>query len=66
MRIVSDRRVVIVAGTNILPQWLRFAHWKRWMSVDLVLWAVVVFRGLPTYCAWYVAPLSIASVGDIC
>src|ERR1700677_3865877 len=31
--------IVLVAGTNILPEWLRFKHWKRWMRTELVLWA---------------------------
>jgi uncharacterized membrane protein YozB (DUF420 family) len=48
--------IVIVAGTNILPQWLRFSHWKLWMRAEMVLWAVVLLGGLVTYCAWYVAP----------
>lgn len=47
--------VVIVAGTNLLPQWLRFKCWKRWMRAELVLWAVVLLSGVVTYCAWYVA-----------
>src|SRR6202451_1000853 len=29
--------IVIVAGTNLLPQWLRLKHWKRWMSTELSL-----------------------------
>jgi uncharacterized membrane protein YozB (DUF420 family) len=48
--------IVIVAGTTILPQWLRFTYWKRWMRVELVLCAVVLLSGMVTYCAWYVAP----------
>ena len=48
--------IVIVAGTNILPQWLRFNHWKLWMRTEMVLWAIVLLGGLATYCAWYVAP----------
>src|ERR1700722_13798292 len=48
--------IVIVAGTSILPQWLRFSHWKFWMRTEMVLWAVVLLGGLATYCAWYVAP----------
>jgi uncharacterized membrane protein YozB (DUF420 family) len=48
--------IVIVAGTNVLPQWLRFKHWKWWMRTELVLWAIVLLSGLATYCAWYVAP----------
>jgi uncharacterized membrane protein YozB (DUF420 family) len=48
--------IVIVAGTNVLPQWLRFKHWKWWMRTELVLWAIVLLSGVGTYCAWYVAP----------
>ena len=48
--------IVIVAGTNVLPQWLRFEHWKLWMRTELVLWATVLVTGVGTYCAWYVAP----------
>jgi uncharacterized membrane protein YozB (DUF420 family) len=48
--------IVIVAGTNVLPLWLRFEHWKWWMRTELVLWMVVLLIGLGTYCAWYVAP----------
>ena len=48
--------IVIVAGTNILPQWLRFKDWKLWMRTERVLWAIVLVSGVGTYCAWYVAP----------
>jgi len=48
--------IVLVAGTNVLPQWLRFKHWKRWMRTELVLWAIALVSGVGTYCAWYVAP----------
>jgi|ERR1700675_14027 len=48
--------IVIVAGTNILPPWLRFKNWKWWMRAQLVLWQVVLLSGFATYCAWYVAP----------
>ena len=48
--------IVTVAGTNVLPQWLRFKHWKLWMRTELVLWAIVLVSGVGTYCAWYVAP----------
>ena len=48
--------IVMVAGTNVLPQWLRFKHWKWWMRAELVLWMIVLLSGLGTYCAWYVAP----------
>jgi len=48
--------IVIVDSTNILPQRLRFKHWKRWMRTELALWVVVLLSGVGTYCAWYVAP----------
>ena len=48
--------IVVVAGTNVLPRWLRFNHWKLWMRTEMVLWAVVLLGGMATYCAWYVAP----------
>jgi uncharacterized membrane protein YozB (DUF420 family) len=48
--------IVIVAGTNVLPQWLRFKHWTWWMRTELVLWVIVLLSGVGTYCAWYVAP----------
>jgi uncharacterized membrane protein YozB (DUF420 family) len=48
--------IVIVAGTNVLPQWLRFKHWKLWMRTELVLWTIVLLIGVQTYWAWYVAP----------
>jgi uncharacterized membrane protein YozB (DUF420 family) len=48
--------IVIVAGTNVLPHWLRFKQWKLWMRTELVLWTIVVVSGVGTYFAWYVAP----------
>jgi uncharacterized membrane protein YozB (DUF420 family) len=48
--------IVIVAGTSVLPQWLRFKQWKLWMRTELVLWAIVLVSGVGMYCAWYVAP----------
>ena len=48
--------IVIVAGTDVPPQWLRFKRWKLWMRTELVLWAIVLISGVATYCAWHVAP----------
>lgn len=48
--------IVLVAGTDVLPAWLRFRNWKRWMRAEFVLWFVVVITGLGTYYAWYIAP----------
>ena len=43
--------IVIVAGTSVLPQWLRFKDWKRWMRTELMLWSIVVLSGVGTYYA---------------
>ena len=48
--------IVLVAGTDVLPAWLRFRNWKLWMRTELALWFVVVISGLGTYYAWYIAP----------
>jgi uncharacterized membrane protein YozB (DUF420 family) len=48
--------IVIVAGTSMLPQSLRFKDWKRWMRAELTLWSIVVLTGVGTYYAWYIAP----------
>ena len=47
--------IALVAGTNVLPAWLRFKNWKRWMRTEFVLWLVVVATGMATYYAWYIA-----------
>ncbi len=36
----------IVAGTNVLPLWLRFKDWKLWMRTELVLWAIDLVSGV--------------------
>jgi uncharacterized membrane protein YozB (DUF420 family) len=48
--------IVTVAGTDVLPERLRFKHWKVWMRAELALWAIVLLSGVGTYYAWYVAP----------
>jgi uncharacterized membrane protein YozB (DUF420 family) len=48
--------IVLVAGTNFLPAWLRFKNYKRWMRTEFALWLVVVISGMGTYYAWYIAP----------
>jgi uncharacterized membrane protein YozB (DUF420 family) len=49
--------IAMVAGTNLLPEWLRFKDWKRWMRTELMLWWFVLLTGAATYFMWYVAPL---------
>jgi hypothetical protein len=48
--------IVLVAGTNVLPAWLRFRNLKLWMRTEFVLWFVVVISGLGTYYAWHITP----------
>ena len=48
--------IVLVAGTDVLPTWLRFKNWKRWMRTEFVLWLLVVISGIGAYYAWYIAP----------
>jgi len=48
--------IVLLAGTDVLPAWLRFRNWKLWMRTELALWFVVVISGLWTYYAWYIGP----------
>jgi uncharacterized membrane protein YozB (DUF420 family) len=48
--------IVLVAGTNLFPQRLRFKNWKWWMRAELVLWLIALVSGVGTYYAWYVAP----------
>jgi hypothetical protein len=45
-----------VAGTDVLPKWLRFQNWKRWMRTEFALWLLVVISGMGTYYVWYIAP----------
>jgi uncharacterized membrane protein YozB (DUF420 family) len=47
--------IVLVAGTKVVPEEMRFRDWKHWMRVELGLWWVAVLSGLGTYCAWYIA-----------
>jgi uncharacterized membrane protein YozB (DUF420 family) len=47
--------IVIVAGTRVVPQSMRFRNWKRWMRTELVLWSIVLLTGVGTYYSWYVA-----------
>ena len=48
--------ILLVAGTEVLPTWLRFKNWRRWMRAEFALWLVVVINGVGTYYAWYIAP----------
>jgi uncharacterized membrane protein YozB (DUF420 family) len=49
--------IVLVAGTNILPQAWRFERWKLWMRIELALWLFVLLTGIGTYFIWYAVAL---------
>ena len=49
--------ILLVAGTNILPQAWRFRRWKLWMRIELALWLFVLLTGIGTYFIWYVVAL---------
>jgi uncharacterized membrane protein YozB (DUF420 family) len=46
--------ILLVAGTNIVPQRFRVTNFKLWMRTVLVLWWIVLTLGLATYVRWYV------------
>jgi uncharacterized membrane protein YozB (DUF420 family) len=47
--------LLLAAGTNVLPMWLRITRFKPWMRCVLALWWVVLLLGFGTYARWYVA-----------
>ena len=49
--------ILVVAGTGMLPQRLRFTRYKPWMRTALALWWLVLLLGVGTYVRWYVVPL---------
>jgi hypothetical protein len=48
--------VILVAGTNLVPERLRFRHYKVWMRAVLGLWWAVFLAGLATYYYWFLMP----------
>jgi uncharacterized membrane protein YozB (DUF420 family) len=46
--------IVLVAGTEILPQKWRFKRLKLWMRIELALWWIVLLMGVVTYWVWFV------------
>jgi uncharacterized membrane protein YozB (DUF420 family) len=55
--------IILVAGTKILPERLRFVRYKPWMRTGLVIWWLTLLLGLTTYDRWYVAPQRTAQTG---
>ena len=44
--------ILIRAGTEWLPQALRFQNYKLWMRTTLALWWCVILLGIATYYVW--------------
>ena len=49
--------ILLVAGTNVLPQAWCFRGLKLWMRVELALWLTVLVTGIGTYFIWYAVTL---------
>jgi uncharacterized membrane protein YozB (DUF420 family) len=47
--------IILVAGTNLVPERFRFRRYKLVMRTELALWWTVVLAGLTTYYLWYAA-----------
>lgn len=45
--------IILRAGTNLLPEALRFKNYKPWMRTELALWWLVIALGVGTYLCWY-------------
>jgi uncharacterized membrane protein YozB (DUF420 family) len=45
--------IMLVAGTNLVPERFRFRRYKLWMRTELLLWWSVIVFGLLTYYFWY-------------
>lgn len=53
--------IMLVAGTKLIPERLRFKRWKVWMRTELAVWWLVLLLGVGTYLVWYRAPESQAA-----
>src|SRR5271155_2946634 len=51
--------IILVAGTNWIPERFRFRRYKLWMRAELVLWWGVVIAGLTTYWLFWVPGASL-------
>ena len=49
--------VMVVAGSDILPEKLRFTGYKPWMRAALMIWWLTLLIGAIMYARWYVTPL---------
>jgi uncharacterized membrane protein YozB (DUF420 family) len=46
--------VILAAGANLLPKFLRLRNYRGWMRATLILWWAVLLLGVATYVRWYV------------
>ena len=46
--------ILLVAGTKVVPERLRFRNYTFWMRGTLLLWWSVLLLGVATYVHWYV------------
>lgn len=46
--------ILLVAGTRVLPERLRFNNYRAWMRTTLVLWWCALLVGVGTYIGSYV------------
>ncbi|MGC2359643.1 MAG: hypothetical protein WA691_04985 [Thermoplasmata archaeon] len=46
--------IILVAGTNLVPERFRFRRYKLWMRTELILWWAVVLAGIATYYTWWI------------
>lgn len=44
---------VVLVGTKLLPETLRFTNYKAWMRTTLALWWITILFGVGTYYFWY-------------
>ena len=44
--------IILRAGTDWLPESLRFQNYKLWMRTTLALWWCVILLGIATYYVW--------------
>lgn len=51
---VTGLYIILAAGTNLLPKFLRLRNYRGWMRATLVLWWAVLLLGVATYVRWYV------------
>ena len=45
--------IILSAGTNLLPETLRFKNYKKWMRLELALWWLAIASGIGIYLFWY-------------